>query len=153
MSECYVCTDISYTLSPCKCKNLYLHQDCYAKLLAYNNKQCGVCLEPFPLPDLEAPEIYVKPSVPVQKVESLCIPILMGRPPIGIKDLIMEPVRHTLYLFLLFNLLKFIIFPSTYTFAFVFTTSDILTFIVTTFVYLFLVITVRGTCFNNNNNT
>lgn len=151
MSECYVCTEIAYTLSPCKCKNLYLHDDCYGKLLAYDNKHCGVCLEPFPLPDLEAPDIYIKPPPPVPKVEFLCIPIAMGRPAIGMKDSIMEPVRHAIYLVLLFNLLKIIIFPSTYTFTFVFATPDILISILTTFIYGCFVLTIRGMYIHNNN--
>ena len=49
--ECYVCTEECYTLSPCKCMNLALCDDCYAKLLIYGNKKCGVCLEEFPIPE------------------------------------------------------------------------------------------------------
>lgn len=144
MSECYVCTDIAYTLSPCKCKNLYLHDDCYGKLLAYDNKHCGVCLEPFPLPDLEAPEIYIKPPETVHKVELLCVPILMGRRAIGMKDSIVEPLRHMVYLVLLFNVLKLIIFPSTYTFTFDVATPDILISTLTIFIYGCFILTVRG---------
>ena len=47
--ECYICTDKCDTLSPCTCEQLYLHQDCYAKLLAYDHKKCTVCNTPFPL--------------------------------------------------------------------------------------------------------
>ena len=58
--ECYVCTEPAFTLSPCKCKNLYLHDDCYAKLLAYDNKRCGICLQDYPLPDIESPAVYIE---------------------------------------------------------------------------------------------
>lgn len=47
--ECYICTDQCDTLSPCTCEQLYLHEDCYAKLLAYDHKKCTVCNTPFPL--------------------------------------------------------------------------------------------------------
>lgn len=47
--ECYVCTEECYTLSPCKCMNLALCNDCYAKLLVYGNKKCSICLEEFPV--------------------------------------------------------------------------------------------------------
>lgn len=151
MGECYVCTDTSYTLSPCKCKNLYLHQDCYDKLLAYNNKHCGVCLEPFPFPEVEAPDIYINIHETETKVHISCIPIVVGRTSSGIIDSIMEPLRHTLYIFLLFNLLKFIIFPSNYTIAFALKTSDILISFLTIFIYGSFILAVRGTYIRNNN--
>jgi hypothetical protein len=47
--ECYVCTEDCYTLSPCKCTNLALCNDCYAKLLIYGNKRCSICLDGFPI--------------------------------------------------------------------------------------------------------
>ena len=53
LGECYVCTDACDTLSPCKCKNLFLHENCYAMLLLYENKKCGVCLEDYPLVDMK----------------------------------------------------------------------------------------------------
>ena len=53
LGECYVCTDACDTLSPCKCKNLFLHENCYAMLLLYENKKCGVCLEDYPLVDIK----------------------------------------------------------------------------------------------------
>jgi hypothetical protein len=74
--ECYICTDKCDTLSPCTCEQLYLHQDCYAKLLAYDHKKCTVCNTPFPL-EIESQhensigstdsmededEVYIKPS-------------------------------------------------------------------------------------------
>ena len=52
--ECYICTDKCDTLSPCTCQELYLHQDCYAKLLAYDHKKCTVCNTPYPL-EIEVP--------------------------------------------------------------------------------------------------
>jgi hypothetical protein len=56
--ECYVCTEDCYTLSPCKCLNLALCNDCYAKLLIYGNKKCSVCLEAFPiLEEIDSEEI------------------------------------------------------------------------------------------------
>lgn len=47
--DCYVCLEPCQTLSPCKCSDLYLHQNCYAKLLAYNNFYCTVCREMYPI--------------------------------------------------------------------------------------------------------
>ena len=45
--ECYVCLEENcYTLSPCKCTNLYVHPHCYVQV-ALNFKQCGICKEPF----------------------------------------------------------------------------------------------------------
>ena len=51
MAECYVCLDECYSLSPCKCENLYLHLECYTKLIAYNNYECKVCKAPYPIRD------------------------------------------------------------------------------------------------------
>jgi hypothetical protein len=48
MADCYICMEECYTLSPCKCVNMYLHEDCYAKLLAYDNDSCKICNEPYP---------------------------------------------------------------------------------------------------------
>lgn len=65
MGECYVCTEMAYTLSPCNCKNLFLHEDCYAKLLAYDNIKCGVCTKPFPLPHIDPiVDITIEPPTP-----------------------------------------------------------------------------------------
>ena len=47
--DCYVCLEPCQTLSPCKCSDLYLHQNCYAKLLAYDNFYCTVCREMYPI--------------------------------------------------------------------------------------------------------
>lgn len=48
MGECYVCYDACYSLSPCKCTDLYLCDNCYAKLILYNNTKCTVCSAPYP---------------------------------------------------------------------------------------------------------
>ena len=48
MGECYVCYDACYSLSPCKCTDLYLCNNCYAKLILYNNTKCTVCSAPYP---------------------------------------------------------------------------------------------------------
>lgn len=47
--DCYVCMEPCLTLSPCKCTDLFLHEDCYAKLIAYNNFSCTVCRENYPV--------------------------------------------------------------------------------------------------------
>lgn len=45
--ECYVCLEENcYTLSPCKCTNLYVHPHCYIQVVQ-NFKECGICKEPF----------------------------------------------------------------------------------------------------------
>ena len=63
MGECYVCTEECYTLSPCNCTNAYLHEDCYAKLIACKYKKCTMCLADFPVPEPvhieEADDIYI----------------------------------------------------------------------------------------------
>ena len=50
MGECYVCTEECYTLSPCNCTNAYLHEDCYAKLIAckYIDNNGSLAKERFP---------------------------------------------------------------------------------------------------------
>ena len=53
MGECYVCYDTCYSLSPCKCTNLYLCNICYAKLIIYNNTKCTICSSPYPPSDLK----------------------------------------------------------------------------------------------------
>ena len=97
--ECYVCTEPAFTLSPCKCKNLYLHEDCYAKLLAYDNKRCGVCLQDYPLPDLESPTVYIEKEDEERDElirHNMFIPILLRDHAIAknLCDGLMEPVRH-----------------------------------------------------------
>ena len=47
--DCYVCMEPCQTLSPCKCTDLFLHDDCYAKLIAYDNFSCTVCREMYPI--------------------------------------------------------------------------------------------------------
>jgi hypothetical protein len=45
---CYVCMECCQTLSPCHCENMYLHQQCYERLIAYNHYSCTVCKAPYP---------------------------------------------------------------------------------------------------------
>tara|TARA_A100001015_G_C14950938_1_gene696723 strand:- start:585 stop:1049 length:465 start_codon:yes stop_codon:yes gene_type:complete len=108
--ECYVCTEPAFTLSPCKCKNLYLHEDCYAKLLAYDNKRCGVCLEPFPLPDIEAPKVFIDPPVPrPHTVDFWLICPIIARPTLKIYDpvdVLFEPVRNFILIYAWCTIIK-----------------------------------------------
>lgn len=51
--ECYVCLEETcYSLSPCKCKNLYVHPHCFDKVVAHFT-ECGICKEPFYHPSIE----------------------------------------------------------------------------------------------------
>ena len=47
-SDCYVCMEPCFTLSPCKCTNLFLHEHCYYHLLEYKHYECTVCKENYP---------------------------------------------------------------------------------------------------------
>lgn len=116
MGECYVCTDIAYTLSPCKCKNLFLHEDCYAKLLAYDNIKCGVCTEPFPLPRID-PIVNIIVEPPVSRKLSLIwffFPILMRPHPfICIDkclnlDIVLDVIRNMVGLYFSSSLISLI---------------------------------------------
>lgn len=109
--ECYVCTEPAFTLSPCKCKNLYLHENCYAKLLAYNNKRCGVCLQDYPLPDLESPAVYIEKEDEERDElirHNMFIPILLRDHAIAknLCDGLMEPIRHIVIICLFFMAMK-----------------------------------------------
>jgi len=81
MGECYICTDECYTLSPCKCKNAYLHQECYTRLIAYEHKQCSICLADFPRKEFseESSERSAEISEGIPKLHPLwaIAPILM----------------------------------------------------------------------------
>tara|TARA_B100000676_G_C18085535_1_gene854704 strand:- start:3976 stop:4425 length:450 start_codon:yes stop_codon:yes gene_type:complete len=141
MGECYVCTEMAYTLSPCKCKNLFLHDDCYAKLLAYDNKQCGVCLEDFPLPDLEAQDVYVEKKIRT----NYCLPILFRtvKTPVNKWDLMVDPLRHLVAEFIFFNVFKFVIKTSSYQ-MFLFDGEDIYILVLSLIVYSMFALAVRG---------
>ena len=42
--ECYICLKPNAPISPCLCKNMYLHIDCQKKLVdSLNNEKCSVC--------------------------------------------------------------------------------------------------------------
>ena len=47
LGECYICTLESAQLSPCNCKNMYLHYQCQIKLIHEKGEKCSVCLEDF----------------------------------------------------------------------------------------------------------
>lgn len=47
LGECYICTLEFAPLSPCNCKNMYLHYNCQIKLIHENDDKCSVCLEKF----------------------------------------------------------------------------------------------------------
>ncbi len=47
LGECYICTLESAPLSPCNCKNMYLHNNCQIKLMQEKGQKCSICLEEF----------------------------------------------------------------------------------------------------------
>ena len=48
VGECYICTLENGFVSPCKCKNLFLHPECELKLIkTSNNMNCSVCKYPY----------------------------------------------------------------------------------------------------------
>ena len=92
LGECYVCTDACDTLSPCKCKNLFLHENCYAMLLLYENKKCGVCLEDYPLVDIK-PITTIVQEEEEEEIEPnplwIFCPIMMRPQPFKLKAIYM----------------------------------------------------------------
>tara|TARA_Y100000817_G_scaffold283961_1_gene250220 strand:+ start:683 stop:1129 length:447 start_codon:yes stop_codon:yes gene_type:complete len=141
--ECYVCTEPAFSLSPCACKNLYLHEDCYAKLLAYDNKRCGICLQDYPLPDIEAPAVYTKPSTTTDT--STALPILCRIKPVAVHfiDGCLEPLRHFFLIFILMNVIKYIFTVGDYSFAF-FQFDDYMFWLYAIVFYFFICLVVRG---------
>lgn len=88
MGECYVCTDMCYTLSPCNCTNAYLHEECYSRLIAYNNKKCTICLADFPIQTIppkessaelseERSELFEEDDILYPPIWYIIMPILM----------------------------------------------------------------------------
>ena len=47
LGECYICTLDSAPLSPCNCRNMYLHYQCQIKLIHEKGEKCSICLEEF----------------------------------------------------------------------------------------------------------
>ena len=48
MSECYICIEGDAKLSPCNCKNMYIHDECLLELISKtNSSKCKVCKEEF----------------------------------------------------------------------------------------------------------
>ena len=47
LGECYICALDSAPLSPCNCRNMYLHYHCQIKLIHEKGEKCSVCLEEF----------------------------------------------------------------------------------------------------------
>ena len=44
LGECYICALDSAPLSPCNCRNMYLHYHCQTKLIHEKGEKCSVCL-------------------------------------------------------------------------------------------------------------
>ena len=116
MGECYVCTEMAYTLSPCKCTNLFLHENCYAKLLAYDNTKCGVCTEPFPLPKID-PIVNITIEPPALRKLSLIwffFPILSRPHPFIYMekcmniDIVLDVIRNMIGLYFISSLISLI---------------------------------------------
>jgi hypothetical protein len=132
--ECYVCTEPAFSLSPCACKNLYLHEDCYAKLLAYDNKRCGICLQDYPLPDIEAPAVYTKPSTDSDEHNLPKMLSIRG---------CLEPLRHFTLIFILMNVIKYIFTVRSYSFA-IFQLDDYIYWLYAFIVYFLICLIVKG---------
>ena len=106
MADCYVCMEECYTLSPCKCVNMYLHEDCYATLLAYNNHSCKICNETYPDKPIDiAIDLHDDESDEDDEDVCLCSPWYMTpmscrpfqfdyHPAFYCYDLMLEPVRY-----------------------------------------------------------
>ena len=48
MGECYICIEEDANLSPCNCKNMYIHDECLLELISKtNSSKCKVCKEEF----------------------------------------------------------------------------------------------------------
>tara|TARA_B100001778_G_C18546767_1_gene611024 strand:+ start:323 stop:772 length:450 start_codon:yes stop_codon:yes gene_type:complete len=48
MGECYICIEGDAKLSPCNCKNMYIHDECLLELISKtNSSECKVCKEEF----------------------------------------------------------------------------------------------------------
>lgn len=48
MGECYICIEGDAKLSPCNCKNMYIHDECLLELISKtNSSKCKVCKEEF----------------------------------------------------------------------------------------------------------
>ena len=55
LGECYICVLDMAPLSPCNCKNMYLHYHCQIKLIHEKGQKCSVCLV-----DYNNVEVYTK---------------------------------------------------------------------------------------------
>lgn len=55
LGECYICSLDSAPLSPCNCRNMYLHYHCQIKLIHEKGEKCSVCLV-----DYNNVEVYTK---------------------------------------------------------------------------------------------
>ena len=55
LGECYICALDSAPLSPCNCRNMYLHYHCQIKLIHEKGEKCSVCLV-----DYNNVEVYTK---------------------------------------------------------------------------------------------
>ncbi len=112
---CYVCMEYCQTLSPCRCENMYLHQQCYEKLLEYNNHHCTVCKEPYPhleehivIEDTDEYSEFDEEDDEVYDKNALCCRILV---PIQLRtiyvykpsacDQCVNPFRHVAFVWLI----------------------------------------------------
>lgn len=115
--ECYVCTEDCYTLSPCKCLNLALCNDCYAKLLIYGNKKCSICLEEFPIEE----EIIIEEEeiIKEDKLDAFWIflPIMMRPhpyttfPECSRIDAAMDIIRNVVFFFIYYLIYEALMQP------------------------------------------
>jgi hypothetical protein len=48
MGECYICIEGDAKLSPCNCKDIYIHDECLLELISKTNtSKCSICKEEF----------------------------------------------------------------------------------------------------------
>lgn len=59
LGECYICALDSAPLSPCNCRNMYLHYQCQIKLIHEKGEKCSVCLVEFNNVDVYTKVKYV----------------------------------------------------------------------------------------------
>ena len=153
--ECYICTEPAFTLSPCKCTNLYIHDHCYATLIAYNHTKCSICLEEYPIKDTTKDIESMDEEEDDEPIKyNMCVPILLRS---NLKsyhscDILLEPFRHLLIVFFLMNVLKIIFQPDMYLYS-VYREEDIIYFLFALTMHCMYIIFVRLLSTNDTENT
>ena len=151
MGECYVCTEECYTLSPCKCKSAYLHDVCYAKLIAYDNKNCTICLTEFPKPEIDI-STELSSEHHAHEIYPPCYwvitPLLM-RPvyyqPFNVVDSYIDVLRNILWLIVYMCIFHSIDYPDT-SMEHIFDQSELINWLMCIIIHITVCVIVRSAC-------